>query len=85
MEVMTPEVGRNVAEFIRQVKAFQHVRATGRLPQPLAACKATLKPGPDWQVKSGKCGSRSRLSDKYDLPDASIQEGLPPIQGSPSQ
>ena len=29
MEVITPPVGRNVAEFIRQVQAFQHVRATG--------------------------------------------------------
>ena len=29
MEVLTPEVGRNVAELIRQVKAFQHVVKTG--------------------------------------------------------
>ena len=29
MEVLTPPVGRNVAELIRQIKAFQHVRATG--------------------------------------------------------
>jgi hypothetical protein len=31
MEVLTPPVGRNVAELIRQVKAFQHVRATGKV------------------------------------------------------
>ena len=29
MEVLTPPVGRNVHELIRQIKAFQHVRATG--------------------------------------------------------
>ena len=29
MEVLTPSVGRNVAELIRQVKAFQLVRKTG--------------------------------------------------------
>ena len=29
MEVLTPPVGRNVRELIRQIKAFQHVRATG--------------------------------------------------------
>ena len=28
MEVMTPSVGRNVSELIRQVKAFQHVAKT---------------------------------------------------------
>ncbi len=30
MEVLTPEVGRNVRELIRQMNAFQHVHATGR-------------------------------------------------------
>ena len=29
MEVLTPPVGRNPDELIRQVKAFQHVRETG--------------------------------------------------------
>ncbi len=27
MEMLTPEVGRNVSELLRQIKAFQHVRA----------------------------------------------------------
>ena len=31
MEVLTPTVGRNVAESIRQVQAFQHVRDTGEV------------------------------------------------------
>ena len=31
MEVLTPEVGRSVSELIRQIKAFQHVRATGEV------------------------------------------------------
>lgn len=57
-EIMTPPVGRNVQELIRQIKAFQHVRAT----QATEVCPAgwqpggtTLKPGPDlvgkvWKV-----------------------------------
>lgn len=48
MEVMTPAVGRNVAELIRQVKAFQHVRKTGEvMPSGWQPGKATLTPGPD--------------------------------------
>lgn len=56
MEVLTPEVGRNVGELIRQVKAFQHVRATGEVtPSGWQPGKPTLKPGPDlvgkvWEV-----------------------------------
>ncbi len=47
MEVLTPPVGRNVAELIRQVQAFQHVRATGEVaPSGWRPGKATLKPGP---------------------------------------
>jgi len=58
MEVMTPPVGRKIAETIRQVHAFQHVRKT----KGAEACPAgwepgqpTLKPGPDlvgkvWKV-----------------------------------
>ena len=48
MEVLTPPVGRNIAEMIRQVKAFQHVRATGEAtPSGWQPGKADLKPGPD--------------------------------------
>ena len=48
MEVMTPEVGRNVEELIRQVKAFQHVRKTGEVtPAGWQPGKPTLKPSPD--------------------------------------
>jgi peroxiredoxin (alkyl hydroperoxide reductase subunit C) len=56
MEVLTPEVGRSVNELIRQVRAFQHVRATGEVtPSGWQPGKPTLKPGPDlvgkvWQV-----------------------------------
>lgn len=58
MEVLTPPVGRKLAETIRQVQAYQHVRAT----QGKEACpagwepgKTTLTPGPDlvgnvWKV-----------------------------------
>ena len=50
MEVMTPPVGRNVNELIRQVQAFQHVRATDgaeATPSGWVPGKPTLKPGPD--------------------------------------
>lgn len=48
MEVLTPEVGRSVSELIRQIKAFQHVRATGEvMPAGWTPGKPTLKPGPD--------------------------------------
>jgi len=47
MEVLTPEVGRNPAELMRQVKAFQHVRATGEVtPSGWQPGEATLTPGP---------------------------------------
>ena len=56
MEVLTPSVGRNIGETIRQVKAFQHVRETGEAtPSGWEPGKTTLKPGPDlvgkvWEV-----------------------------------
>ncbi len=47
MEVLTPEVGRNVSELIRQVKAYQHVRETGEVtPSGWQPGSPTLKPGP---------------------------------------
>jgi alkyl hydroperoxide reductase subunit AhpC len=61
MEVLTPSVGRNIEETIRQVKAFQHVRETGEAtPSGWQPGKPTLTPGPDlvgnvWKVwKPGK-------------------------------
>lgn len=56
MEVVTPPVGRNISELLRQVKAFQHVRATGEVtPSGWQPGKTTLTPGPDlvgkvWEV-----------------------------------
>ena len=57
-EVLTPPVGRNVSESIRQIKAFQLVRAskgTEATPSGWQPGKAVLKPGPDlvgnvWKV-----------------------------------
>lgn len=55
MEVMTPPVGRNVAELIRQVKAFRHVAKTGEVtPSGWQPGKPTLKPGPDLAGKVWK-------------------------------
>jgi peroxiredoxin (alkyl hydroperoxide reductase subunit C) len=58
MEVLSPPVGRNVNELIRQLQAFQHVRKTGgaeATPSGWQPGKTTLKPGPDlvgrvWEV-----------------------------------
>ena len=61
MEVLTPTVGRKVSEAIRQIKAFQHVRATGEVtPAGWEPGKPTLKPGPalvgkvwkEWKVEN---------------------------------
>jgi alkyl hydroperoxide reductase subunit AhpC len=47
MEVLTPSVGRNVSELIRQVKAFQHVRTTGQVtPSGWQPGQVALVPGP---------------------------------------
>ncbi len=49
-EVLTPPVGRNVSESIRQVQAFQHVRdskGTEATPSGWKPGKKVLKPGPD--------------------------------------
>ena len=45
-EILTPEVGRNVAELFRQVQAFQHVVKSGEVtPSGWRPGKTTLKPG----------------------------------------
>jgi peroxiredoxin (alkyl hydroperoxide reductase subunit C) len=60
MEVLTPTVGRSVDELLRQVKALQHVRATGQVaPAGWEPGKPTLMPSPDlvgkvWKVWSPK-------------------------------
>lgn len=57
-EVLTPPVGRNVEESLRQIRAFQLVRETKggeATPSGWRPGKPTLKPGPDlvgkvWEV-----------------------------------
>ena len=64
-EVLTPPVGRHVAETIRQIQAFQHVRQTNgaeATPSGWKPGKTTLKPGPDlvgrvWEVWKVKMAS----------------------------
>lgn len=49
-EVLTPPVGRNVSETLRQIQAFQVVRnskGTEATPSGWRPGKDTLKPGPD--------------------------------------
>jgi len=57
-EVLTPPVGRNVGETLRQIRAFQLVRESKgaeATPSGWKPGKPTLKPGPDlvgkvWEV-----------------------------------
>jgi len=57
-EVLTPPVGRNVSETLRQIQAFQLVRMSKgaeATPSGWKPGKLTLKPGPDlvgkvWEV-----------------------------------
>lgn len=62
MEILSPPVGRRVDEAIRQIQAYQHVRATNGaevMPSGWTPGKKTLKTGPDlighvWEVWSPK-------------------------------
>lgn len=57
-EVLTPPVGRNIAETLRQIQAFQLVRKSNgaeATPSGWKPGKMTLQPGPDlvgkvWEV-----------------------------------
>lgn len=56
MEILTPPVGRNFSELVRQIQAYQHVRATGEVaPAGWRPGKKTLKPnialaGKVWEI-----------------------------------
>ena len=55
MEVLTPPVGRNPDELIRQIQAFQHVRETGEdTPSGWMPGDEALKPSPDLAGKVWK-------------------------------
>jgi len=46
-EILTPPVGRQPQELLRQIRAFQHVRTTGEVcPSGWEPGKKTLQPGP---------------------------------------
>ena len=63
MEVLTPPVGRNVAELIRQIQAYQHVRETGEvMPSGWQPGKPTLKSGPDLAGKVWKVWKPEKIS-----------------------
>ena len=65
MEVLTPPVGRNVAESIRQIQAFQHVRKTKSAevcPSDWQPGKPILKPGPDLAGKVYKVWKPEKIS-----------------------
>jgi alkyl hydroperoxide reductase subunit AhpC len=56
IEILTADVGRNPDEMVRQIKAFQHVRATGQVtPSGWQPGQPALTPGPSlvgkvWEV-----------------------------------
>jgi alkyl hydroperoxide reductase subunit AhpC len=56
IEILTADVGRNPEELVRQLKAFQHVRATGEVtPSGWQPGQIALKPGPSmvgkvWEI-----------------------------------
>lgn len=63
-EILTPPVGRNVDELLRQIEAFQHVHKQKNevMPSGWKPGKKTLKPGEDlvgnvwkeWDVKDAE-------------------------------
>lgn len=65
-EVLTPPVGRHIAETLRQVQAYQHVRASKgseATPSGWKPGKMTLKPGPDLVGKVWEVWKTSMESD----------------------
>jgi peroxiredoxin (alkyl hydroperoxide reductase subunit C) len=64
-EMLTPPVGRNVSELIRQLSAFKHVRATGEVtPSGWRPGKKTLKPEPGLTGKVWKIWKPQEAFDK---------------------
>ena len=54
MEVLTPPVGRNVTEVLRQLRAFQHHQKTGELmPSGWQPGKPTLPPETETLTRAG--------------------------------
>ncbi len=67
MEVLTPPVGRNVKETLRQIAAFQHVRKTGGkevTPSGWVPGGKVLKPGPELVANVWKAWSPKDISGK---------------------
>jgi peroxiredoxin (alkyl hydroperoxide reductase subunit C) len=55
MEALTPPVGRNVLEVLRQLKAYQHHQRTGELmPSGWQPGKPTLPPGTQALSRAGR-------------------------------
>ncbi len=63
-EVQAPMVGRNVNEFLRQVKAWQHAEKTGEVcPAGWVPGKKTLPVNTDMEKMTGRVGDYVTLED----------------------
>jgi len=70
MEVLTPSVGRNVAELIRQLKAFQFVRSQERSLHPDGSpVNHRSNRALPWPEKSGRNGNPKWHSDSPSYAD----------------
>jgi alkyl hydroperoxide reductase subunit AhpC len=67
IEILSPPVGRDVTELLRQIKAFQHVRKTGEVaPAGWRPGKPTFKPGPELAGKVWKAWQLRYAFDSMD-------------------
>ena len=63
-EVLTPPVGRNVNEFLRQIEAYLHVEATGEVtPAGWRKGKKTLPVNTDLEKMTGRVGDYITLEE----------------------
>ncbi len=78
-------MGRNPAELIRQIKAYQHHQKTGEvMPSGWTEGGQTLKPSTELAGTSGRCGSPTSKREVLCIYDADgggpFRDGRPPFR-----